>query len=160
MKEGVCTKMKGNLPLIWYDHIRNWTRQKLVYFLFIFFNKFLVNQVLKQHLIRYAKLNWLCKKFSRLQKSNMMHNSEFEILKFVFSKKATKNRQNLHRRFDNYYIMSNWWQRFRQFLWPSENTWTLMFSSVMSCPKGSRINQVPSLSLCLDGGPLPWRKLR
>ena len=81
--------------------------KNLFIFYLFFFNKFLVNQVLKQHLIRYAKLNWLCKKFSRLQKSNMMHNSEFEILKFVFSKKATKNRQNLHRRFDNYYIMSN-----------------------------------------------------
>ena len=46
-------------------------------------------------------------------------------LKFVFSKKATKNWRNLHYRFGTYYKMSNLRWRFRQSLWPHQKTWTL-----------------------------------
>ena len=45
--------------------------------------------------------------------------ANFWLLKFVFSKKATKFEKNLHHRFDTYYILSNRRWRFRQFLRPS-----------------------------------------
>ena len=59
------------------------------------------------------------------------YNPDLSVKVHVFLE-GHKNWWNLHRRFDSYYMLSNWRWRFCHFMWPSQKTWTLISTAEFS----------------------------